>query len=163
MAEQFYDFLTSWRFENASIYEVADILEDTASLPRWWPQLFQRVSIVHPGGDHGLGEVARCECRARLPYTLRFSYTCTAVNYPYGSTIESTGDLVGRGVWTLQERADGVDVRYAWRVVLEKPFLRALSPILRPLLATNHEWAMDRGQQGLRAEILRRRPSSTSV
>jgi len=157
MAGDHYDFLTKWRFDGATITEVADILEDTASLPRWWPQLFRKVTIVKPGGAHRLGEVAHCECRARLPYTLRFTYTCTDVRYPYGSTIESTGDLVGRGVWRLEQRAGGVDVEYSWRVLLEKPLLRLLSPVFRPLLAGNHEWSMQRGEEGLRAELTRRR------
>jgi len=159
MAGDHYDFLTRWRFDGVSINDVADVLEDTASLPRWWPQLFRRVTIVKPGGPHRLGEVAHCECRARLPYTLRFTYTCTEVSYPNGSTIESSGDLVGRGVWRLAARDGGVDVEYSWRVSLEKPLLRLLSPVLRPLLAGNHEWSMHRGEEGLRKELARRRSS----
>jgi polyketide cyclase/dehydrase/lipid transport protein len=157
MAGEHYDFLTQWRFEDAAITEVADILEDTASLPRWWPQLFRKVTITKRGSEHGLGEVAHCECRARLPYTLRFTYTCVEVHYPNGSTIESTGDLIGRGIWKLEERAGGVDVEYSWRVSLEKPLLRLLSPLLRPLLAGNHEWSMQRGEEGMRREIAGRR------
>lgn len=160
MPGEYYDFLTNWRFDDTKITEVADVLEDTASLPRWWPQLFRKVTIVRPGKDHRLGEVAYCECRARLPYTLRFTYTCTAVDYPYGSTIDSTGDLIGRGVWKLSERDGGVDVAYSWRVDLEKPLLRLLSPFLRPLLAGNHEWSMQRGEEGMRQEIAQRRVSN---
>jgi hypothetical protein len=157
MPGNFYDFLTKWRFDDATINEVADILEDTASLPRWWPELFRSVTIEKRGGVHRLGEIARCECRARLPYTLRFVYTCVAEEYPRGSTIEASGDLVGRGVWKLEERARGVDVEYSWCVKLEKPFLRLVSPLLKPLLAANHEWSMRRGEEGLKREILRRR------
>jgi hypothetical protein len=159
MAGDHYDFLTKWRFDDTAITEVADVLEDTASLPRWWPQLFRKVTIVKPGAEHGLGEIAHCECRARLPYTLRFTYACVEVHYPHGSTIESTGDLVGRGVWKLEQRDGGVDVEYSWRVALEKPLLKVLSPVLRPLLAGNHEWSMQRGEEGMRGELARRRSS----
>ena len=157
MAAQQYDFLTKWRFEHCDIHEVADILEDTASLPRWWPELFKQVTIVQPGGNHALGQVARCACRARLPYTLHFTYTVVEEHYPNGSTIESTGDLIGTGIWRLASRENGVDVEYSWRVRLEKPFLRLVSPILRPLLAWNHEWSMEKGATGLRRELARRR------
>ncbi len=152
-----YDFLSRWRFDATSIEEVADILEDTASLPLWWPQLFRAVTIVKHGGAHGIGEVARCECRALLPYTLRFTYTCVEQRYPHGATIDSTGDLVGRGIWRLETRDGGVDVSYSWRVSLEKPLLRALSPVLHPVLAANHAWSMRRGEEGLRREVRRRR------
>lgn len=157
MAAPQYDFLTRWRFDNTSITEVADILEDTASLPRWWPQLFKRVTIVSPGTEHALGQVAYCECRARLPYTLRFTYTVLDQRYPNGSTISSVGDLIGTGIWRLAARDQGVDVEYAWQVRLEKPFLRLLSPFARPFLAANHEWSMQRGEEGLRREIVARR------
>ena len=163
MAVQTYDFLTEWRFDDADIVEVADILEDTASLPRWWPQLFKKVTIVKPGTGHSLGEVARCECRARLPYTLRFTYTVVEERYPNGSTIESTGDLSGVGVWRLATRAGGVDVEYRWTVNLEKPVLRLISPVLHPLLAWNHEWSMRKGEEGLRGELARRRQERSSL
>jgi hypothetical protein len=154
---QEYDFLSKWRFDDASLTEVADILEDTASLPRWWPELFKSVTIVKPGTSHSLGQIAQCACRARLPYTLHFRYTVSEERYPNGSTIDSTGDLVGRGIWRLDARANGVDVDYSWRVRLEKTWLRRFSPIFRPFLAWNHEWSMARGEEGLRREIVRRR------
>ena len=160
MAAPEYDFLTRWRFADAAITEVADILEDTASLPRWWPDLFKRVTIVNPGGEHAMGQVAYCECRARLPYTLRFTYTVLEQRYPNGSTIGSVGDLVGTGIWRLETRDHGVDVEYEWRVRLEKPLLRLLSPLARTLMAANHEWSMQRGEDGLRREILARRCSA---
>ncbi len=157
MPAQYYDFLSEWRFEQTMLNEVADILEDTASLPLWWPELFKSVRIVKAGTGHSLGQVAECACRARLPYTLRFTYTVTEERYPNGSTIESTGDLVGRGIWRLIARANGVDVTYSWRVILEKSWLRLISPVFRPLLAWNHAWSMARGEEGLRREIARRR------
>jgi hypothetical protein len=157
---QQYDFLSNWRFDDATLNEVADILEDTASLPRWWPALFKSVRIVEPGTGHSLGQVAECTCRARLPYTLRFRYAVTEERYPNGSTIDATGDLVGRGIWRLIARANGVDVSYSWQVRLEKPWLRLFSPVFRPLLAWNHAWSMAQGEEGLRLEIARRRSAT---
>ncbi len=163
MAAQEYSFLTHWRFDDTQLVEVADILEDTASLPRWWPQLFKKVTIVKPGTGHALGQVAYCECRARLPYTLRFTYTVVEERYPNGSTLASTGDLIGTGVWRLAARDGGVDVEYEWRVRLEKPFLRLLSPIARPFLAANHEWSMERGREDLIQELTRRRQQTAQA
>jgi hypothetical protein len=153
---QRYDFLSRWRIEDAALTDVADVLEDTAALPRWWPELFKAVTIVHAGGEHALGQVAACTCRARLPYTLRFTYTVVDQRYPNGSTLDSTGDLVGRGIWRLSARGSGVDAEYEWQVRLEKPWLRFFSPLLRPLLAWNHEWSMRKGEAGLRREVARR-------
>lgn len=160
MGGQEYSFSTPWRFDATEITEVADILEDTASLPSWWPDLFKKVTVVEPGATgivHSLGQVAYCECRARLPYTLRFTYRVVEQRYPNGSPLTSTGDLVGTGIWTLASRDAGVDVQYDWRVRLEKPFLRLLSPLARPFLGANHAWSMQRGEEGLKRELVRRR------
>ena len=83
MAQE-YSFLTPWRFDGATIFEVADILEDTASLPRWWPDL-------------------------------------------YGSTLTSTGDLIGTGIWRLAERDGG------WRSLCCGSFRRSCVPFSRTI------------------------------
>jgi hypothetical protein len=40
-------------------------------------------------------------------------------------------------------------VRFDWRVVADRPLLRALSPLLRPALRWNHNWAIARARDGL--------------
>src|SRR5262249_48612749 len=63
---------------------------------------------------------------------------------------ETDGDLRGRGIWTLEPRADGgTHVRFDWRVNADRPLLKALTPILRPALRWNHNWAIARAIEGL--------------
>jgi hypothetical protein len=47
-----------------------------------------------------------------------------------------------------------------WRVRAAKPLLRYLSFLLRPVFAANHHWAMARGEESLKLELLRRRAAS---
>jgi hypothetical protein len=51
-------------------------------------------------------------------------------------------------------------VTYDWVVRAEKPLLRALSPLFRPLLAANHRWAMRKGEESLALELARRRAAT---
>ena len=44
-------------------------------------------------------------------------------------------------------------------VTADKPILRLLSPLLAPVFAWNHRWAMAKGEAGLRREVIRRRAS----
>jgi hypothetical protein len=67
---------------------------------------------------------------------------------------------VGRGVWTISPAAEGAEVVYDWRIRAEKPLLRSLSFLLKPLFSANHEWAMARGEESLRLELARRRAAS---
>jgi hypothetical protein len=92
-----------------------------------------------------------------LPYTLRWQFRVTEVRPPDGFALEAWGDFVGRGEWRFVEVGDGVEVSYDWRISAEKPLLRRLSFLLRPVFAANHRWAMARGEESLLLELRRRR------
>ncbi len=47
-----------------------------------------------------------------------------------------------------------------WQVRADKPLLRRLSWLLRPVFAANHNWAMARGEESLKLELARRRATS---
>jgi len=74
---------------------------------------------------------------------------------------------VGRGIWMLQAEIGETEpggpltsVVYDWLVVAEKGVLKRLSPIMRPIFAANHRWAMAQGQRSLRLELARRHAGS---
>jgi hypothetical protein len=49
-----------------------------------------------------------------------------------------------------------VDILFDWRLDANKPLIRYLSFLLKPIFAANHRWAMARGEEGLRSELARR-------
>jgi len=151
-----YSFRTEWRALGTP-REVSDILEDPADLPRWWPSVYLDVETLDVGDERGVGRRARLHTRGWLPYTLRWELTVTESRSPHGFSIEAKGDLAGAGTWTLEESGAWTLVTYDWNVRAEKPLLRILSPLLRPVLAANHRWAMRRGEESLALELLRRR------
>ena len=141
----------------ATIEEVAAILSEPERLPDWWPEVYLSVEIVDPGGPDGVGRVVAFHTRGWLPYTLRWRGTVVDAHRPHTWTVEATGDLDGRGVWQLEQRGELAVVDYTWRVRVEKPGLKLLAPVLRPVYAANHRWAMARGLEGLGRELARRR------
>ena len=149
--------LTSqWRV-NATIEEVADLLGDVERLPDWWGDVYLSVRVIAPGDENGLGRKVAFHSRGRLPYTLRWQGTIVDADSPASWTIIAEGDLQGRGVWSLRQDGGFADVRYDWAVEVGKPVLRLLAPVLWPAFAANHRWAMARGEDGLRQELIRRR------
>jgi hypothetical protein len=156
-----YDFRTEWR-ALGTLQEVSDILEDPADLPRWWPSVYLEVETVDVGDERGVGRRARLHTRGWLPYTLRWELMVTESRSPHGFSIEAKGDLAGSGTWTLEESGAWTLVTYDWSVRAEKPLLRVLSPVLRPVLAANHRWAMRKGEESLALELLRRRAKQAS-
>ena len=154
-----FDLVSHWRVE-ATIEEVAEVLRDAERFPDWWPEVYLGVEVLEPGGDGGVGRVIAIHSRGWLPYTLRWQARIVEANRPHGWTIEATGDLVGRGVWSLRQVGPVAEITYDWRVLAEKPLLKLLAPVMKPLFAANHRWAMARGLKGLRSELRRRRAAA---
>lgn len=150
-----YHFVTNWRVPG-TVEEVADVLSDATDLPRWWPSVYLDVEETEPGDEDGIGREVSLYTTGWLPYTLRWQFRVTESDYPHGFVLEAWGDFVGRGAWTLEQDEDHVEVTYDWRIHAEKPLLRRLSFLLRPVFAANHRWAMARGEESLRLELARR-------
>jgi hypothetical protein len=154
-----YHFVDRWRVEG-DLKEVADILEDALSLPRWWGSVYFGVEEIEPGGEHGIGKLVRLRAGGWLPYTLRIDFRTIASNYPHGFSMDASGDLEGRGIWTFAPHEEFVDVTYDWTIRANKPIVQKLSFLVKPIFRSNHNWTMKRGEESLKLELLRRRAKS---
>lgn len=154
-----YHFVTRWRVPG-TVEEAAAVLSRADDLPRWWPAVYLNVEVLAPGDEAGVGREVALYTKGWLPYTLRWQFRTTESRYPYGFALEAIGDFVGRGEWTLGQDGPYVDLIYDWRIRAEKPLLRSLSPMLKPIFAANHFWAMAKGEESLRLELQRRRAAT---
>lgn len=154
-----YHFIDRWRVEG-DVREVADILEDVLSLPRWWGSVYFDVQELEPGGEHGVGRLIRLHAGGWLPYTLRINFRTIESRYPHGFSMEATGDLEGLGIWTFAPDRQFVNVTYDWTIRANKRIIKTLSFLLKPIFRSNHSWAMNRGEESLKLELLRRRARS---
>jgi hypothetical protein len=157
-----YQFFSRWRVDG-TCGEVADVLGDPLALARWWPSVYLSVDEIAPPDANGLGRRVRLLTKGWLPYTIAWEFEVVDSRYPHGFTIVARGDFDGRGVWTFTQDGGSVDITYDWRLRAEKPLLRNLSFLLRPLFEANHRWAMAQGETSLRLELARRRATSDSA
>lgn len=162
MSANEYHFVSRWRVEG-TCGEVADVIGDPLSLARWWPAVYLAVEEIRPPDATGVGRRVRLHTRGWLPYTLRWEFEVVESRYPYGLALTATGDFNGRGVWTFAQDGPDVDVTYDWRISAEKPLLRSLSFLLKPVFAANHRWAMAQGEVSLALELARRRATSDAA
>jgi hypothetical protein len=158
MASNAYHFITRWRVQG-TVQEVREVLEDAPDLARWWPAVYLDVREVEPGDARGVGRVISLYTKGWLPYTLRWSFRVTAARDD-GSTLEAWGDFVGLGIWTFEQDGLWVNAIYDWKIDAEKPLLRYLSFLIKPIFSANHHWAMARGEESLRLELARRHAGS---
>jgi hypothetical protein len=155
MATNRYRFVTIWDVDGSPA-EVFRIIEDISSFPRWWPAVWLEVDEIRPPREDGAGRIVAVKTTGLLPYTLRWTSESTILEFPKRLVLEATGDFVGRGEWLFEERGTMTRITYVWEVLAEKPLLRHLSPILKPIFSANHRWAMRTGHGALRREIAAR-------
>jgi len=154
-----YAFTTHWRVQ-ASLEEVWYVITDGDRLADWWPSVYQQVALQDSGDRHGMGRRFQVKTRGWLPYSLNWNMTVTEKESPVRLGLRASGDLQGTGLWTLEQDGDHVILTYAWDVLLHHPLLRILSPLLKPIFAWNHRWAMRKGEESLRLELQRRQVRS---
>lgn len=155
-----YHFVTLWRVRG-QVEEVAAILRDADDLVRWWPSVYLEVETVEAGDDHRVGKVVNLFTKGWLPYTLRWSFRVTEVSES-GFRLEAWGDFVGRGIWRFEQAGDYANITYDWKIRADKPLLRYLSFLFKPIFSANHRWAMARGEESLALELARRHAASAA-
>jgi uncharacterized protein YndB with AHSA1/START domain len=154
-----YRFVDEWLVP-ASAEWVYELLSRPREYPNWWGDAFLRGA-----GDDGAaapGKRAWLLTRGRLPYRLRWELTCVEAVAPSRLVSGVRGDFVGTGTWTLTEVEGGTRVVLDWDVEVCKPVLRHLTPLLRPLFAWNHRWAMQRGQERIVGLLEEASPASSN-
>lgn len=149
-----YHFVTRWKVQSR-LDEVYELLGNATDLPRWWPSVYLQVKQTHLGNEQGLGGQVELFTKGWLPYTLRWGFVVTQVR-PDGFSLRAHGDFVGEGHWRFVQEGEWLSITYDWRIEAQKPLLKYLSFLLKPLFAANHHWAMRMGERSLRLELARR-------
>ena len=67
--------------------------------------------------------------------------------------VGAAGDLVGRGEWRLLQERTVCEVSYDWQVRSGRLLFRLLAPVMKRLLVSNHNWAMEKGRIGLQGKL----------
>ena len=145
MAE--YHFVSTWRLQ-APIEQVWEELFHAERWPSWWKYV-DRVDNLDPGAADGVGRRQYLLFRTRLPYKLGFEVRVTRVQPPSTLEAEASGELEGRGRWTLTREDGGTLVRYNWDVQTTKRSMNLLGPVARPAFVWNHDQLMREGGEGL--------------
>jgi uncharacterized protein YndB with AHSA1/START domain len=132
----------------ASIEAVWGALHDVQAWPRWWKYVREVTELEH-GDKDGVGARHRFVWATRLPYQITFEMQTTRLQRPFAIEGRARGDLDGTGRWELKSVAGGTQVQYEWRVIADKPWMKWLAPLLRPVFIWNHGGVMGAGRDGL--------------
>jgi hypothetical protein len=151
--------LVKYKFRNTASFKTTSEaiwheIIDVLSYPLWWPNV-KRAAIL--GGEQQLqtGSEIYYEIRGFLPYTLKYVVEVIEIQ-PYASiSLNSYGDLVGRGRFRLKKKEDKIEATFHWNVSLGNLFLSFISliPLFRNLLEKNHDYVMVNALNALKERI----------
>lgn len=150
VASNAFHFVETWEIPEATPFVVWSVLADAELLPLWWGDVYKEVRNLSPGKGPRLGARVRARARGFLPYQLNFELEATELDPGRAVAVRTYGDFDGRWRAVLSPSGTGTHVDLTWDVIVERPILKVLSPLLRPLFAWNHRWTTPRGEAGLR-------------
>lgn len=159
MSANDYHLISKWRVLG-TVDEVYDVIAKIDRLPEWWPSGFPEVLVIEQGDDSGNGTIVRMSTKGYLPYVLNWHLRVTDVIPPSQISFKVWGDFEGEGSWSFRQSDAWCDVTYDWRVSIKKGVEKYLSFLIRPILVSNHNWVMARGEESMRLELARRHAAS---
>ena len=118
--------------------------------PVWWQGVYlsHHEPLDGAGDEPKVGTRIAAVARGRLPYILRFTIETTALQKPRLIAFKATGDFeTDDSRWILTPKGSGTHVVLDWNPIVEKPVVKLLSPLLKPVFRWNHNWTMVRGQR----------------
>lgn len=142
-----YAFETIWRIASP-IHDVWEAIYHAERWPTWWRGV-ERVVVLEPGDENGVGSVKRYTWKSALPYRLTLDMRTVKVEPPTMLEAAASGELEGTGCWTLSGDDTATTARYEWRVRTTKRWMNLLAPLARPLFEWNHHVVMRQGGRGL--------------
>jgi uncharacterized protein YndB with AHSA1/START domain len=142
-----YRFLDQWVVA-APIERVYDAIGDVLAYDRWWTDFVLRSTGDEP--PPAPGKRNELLVKAYLPYKVNFGLEVVEAERPRHILSRLSKDFGGTGEWRLEENADGTVATLDWRPSVNHPLIRYLTPVLRPLFRSNHNWAMRRGERQIR-------------
>ncbi len=151
MSTNQYSFVTLWKIA-APLQDVWEAIEDSNNLPSWWPAVLS-VNTIAEGNADGIGRKEQQTWRGILPYQLFFLIKITSVDYLKSIEFTASGDLEGIGKWTFIDEGNWVTLQHDWQVKTTQQWLNVLTPVLKPLLAWNHDEIMRWGAKGLAQKL----------
>ena len=130
------------------IEQVWEVLSRPRDFPVWWRGVYLSTEPLDNADEPRVGARVAAVARGWLPYKLRFTIETTALDKPRLIAFKASGDFeTDDSRWILTPNAKGTHVVLDWNPIVEKPVIKLLSPLLKPLFAWNHKWTMVRGQR----------------
>ncbi len=153
MAANTYKFVDHWHipYQMEIVWEALSLPEE---YPTWWRGVYLSAEPLVDTGSAGAGRRIAIVARGWLPYRLSFTIETFNLQKPHLIEFRASGDFVtDASRWVLKSNGNGTNVTLEWNPRVEKPIVKFLSLILKPIFRWNHHWTMRRGEIQLAAYL----------
>ena len=136
-----FHFDRTWRFD-VPVERLWDAVSDTTRFPEWFPWLdADHLGPLVPG------TVARFRVDPPLPY--RLNLTVSVLEVEDGRSVDThvSGDLAGPARLEVEPDGDSSSARLAWSLIVQRPALRVVERLARPVMVWGHDAIVARGLQ----------------
>lgn len=142
-----YCFDHAWEI-NADPDRVWDELAGFEQWPGWWEGL-ERIENREPGKPLGRGSRIRSTWKGALPYCLTFDAVIKDYTPGVFLSFAVNGDLTGTGECRFRACKGRTCIRFLWRVMPNKLWIRMSAPFARSMFRENHDQILARAVQGI--------------
>lgn len=163
MPANHYHFVESWNFPGYTPDQVFEVLANATLLPEWWKGVYLEAELIDIYFEPTFGAKVRAKARGFLPYELEFELESLRLEPGRLVEAKATGDFDGIWRGTLIGNEQGTTVEIDWRVTVNMPLIRYLSPIFKRIFAWNHYWTTPRGEQGMLAYLAQKHGRSLNT
>ena len=147
MPANVYHFEDHW-YVPFPIEKVWEVLSRPEEYPTWWRGVYLSAEPLDGDMVAKIGKRVAVVAKGWLPYKLRFTIETLTSEKPRLIEFKTTGDFVtDTSRWVLKPEGTGTAVTLEWNPRVEKPVVKLLTPLLKPLFRWNHDWTMKRGQR----------------
>jgi len=111
---------------------------------------------LRKGDGRGIGALHRYTWKGALPYHITFDIHVLTIQPLCLLEGEASGEVEGRGVWSLSAHGRETLVRYDWDIRTNTRWMNLLAPLAGPVFRWNHHRVMRDGAKGLARRLGRR-------
>lgn len=145
-----------WEFDCPKT-DLKFVIDKPQEITHWWAAVFLKVELLSGNYYAPSGLVANLWTKGFLPHSFKFKANIFHNRQHQQLIIKTMGDFSGIGTITIQSLgANKSQIHINWRTNVENHTLYLLMMLLKPIFIANHKWAMRKGFQGLKYELLRR-------
>ena len=151
-----FDIDSCWDID-VDISQLDFVINEPHLITTWWAAGFLKVEIL--AGDYYSPEglKVRLWTKGMMPHSFKFLARVFHDKQKNQVIVKTDGDFNGIGTISLNAvTKNKSQIHINWRTSVNNHYLYPLMILLKPIFIANHRWAMRRGEQGIKQELIYR-------